>query len=67
MEMSEYVKLIQVINPSTFTVYNVLYIFLCSVSLKFGVVTMLSGLIGVPLGSYAAQKFRIRNGRADPL
>ncbi|XP_021952664.1 protein spinster isoform X2 [Folsomia candida] len=37
------------------------------VSLKFGVVTMLSGLIGVPLGSYAAQKFRIRNGRADPL
>lgn len=28
---------------------------------------MLSGLIGVPLGSYAAQKFRVRNARADPL
>jgi hypothetical protein len=28
---------------------------------------MLSGLIGVPLGSYAAQKLRVRNPRADPL
>jgi hypothetical protein len=28
---------------------------------------MLSGLLGVPIGSYAAQRLRKRNARADPL
>jgi len=28
---------------------------------------MVSGIIGVPLGSIAAQKLRVRNPRADPL
>lgn len=43
------------------------YIFASRVSLKFGVITMLSGIIGVPLGSFAAQKLRVKNPRADPL
>lgn len=34
---------------------------------KFGVITMLSGLVGVPAGSILAQKLRVRYPRADPL
>lgn len=37
------------------------------ISLKFGVIAMLSGLIGVPLGSYLSQKLKHRYERADPL
>ncbi|CAG7819620.1 unnamed protein product [Allacma fusca] len=37
------------------------------VSFKFGLITMISGIIGVPLGSIVAQKLRERNSRADPL
>lgn len=35
------------------------------VSLYFGVITMMSGLIGVPLGSYLAQRLRVNYPRAD--
>jgi hypothetical protein len=38
-----------------------------SVAFKFGLITMLSGLVGVPLGSIAAQKLRTRYPRVDPL
>lgn len=38
-----------------------------SVSYKFGIVAMLSGLIGVPLGSFLAQHFRKTHQRTDPL
>jgi hypothetical protein len=69
VQMSEYV------SSSLFDIFYYLWLIydnnhvfcIFSVSLKFGIVTMLSGLIGVPLGSYAAQKFRTRNARADPL
>ncbi|XP_031641186.1 protein spinster isoform X1 [Contarinia nasturtii] len=37
------------------------------VSYKFGIVAMLSGLIGVPLGSYLAQRFRRAGHNSDPL
>ncbi|KAF4527802.1 hypothetical protein B566_EDAN016214 [Ephemera danica] len=37
------------------------------VAFKFGLITMLSGLVGVPLGSIAAQKLRTRFPRVDPL
>lgn len=36
------------------------------VSYKFGIVAMLSGLIGVPFGSYLAQRLRPSNPRCDP-
>ncbi|CAL8123083.1 unnamed protein product [Orchesella dallaii] len=38
-----------------------------NVSFIFGVVTMMSGLIGVPLGALAATKLRARSLKADPL
>lgn len=38
---------------------------LFSVSFIFGVITMISGLIGVPLGSYLAQRLRVNYPRAD--
>lgn len=38
-----------------------------SVSYKFGIVAMLSGLIGVPLGSFLAQYFRRTHQRTDPI
>jgi hypothetical protein len=37
------------------------------VAYKFGVITMIAGLIGVPLGSILAQKLRVRWHQADPL
>lgn len=40
---------------------------LSDVAFKFGLITMLSGLVGVPLGSIAAQKLRTRFPRVDPL
>ncbi|KAH0561730.1 protein spinster isoform X3 [Cotesia glomerata] len=37
------------------------------VSFIFGVIAMLAGLLGVPLGSVLAQKLRVRYHQADPL
>ena len=37
------------------------------ISFKFGIVMTLSGLLGVPIGSYVAQKIRHRVPNADPL
>lgn len=37
-----------------------------SVSYKFGMITMLAGLIGVPMGSIMAQRLRHRAENADP-
>ncbi|XP_026669694.1 protein spinster isoform X2 [Ceratina calcarata] len=37
------------------------------VAYKFGLIGMASGLIGVPLGSFLAQKLRVRWHQADPL
>ncbi|XP_050531599.1 protein spinster isoform X2 [Daktulosphaira vitifoliae] len=38
-----------------------------SVSFKFGLIAMVAGLIGVPLGSYISQRFKISYPKADPL
>merc|ERR1712012_662335 len=38
-----------------------------SVAFVFGVITMMSGIIGVPLGSLASTKWRPKEPRADPL
>ncbi|PSN36607.1 Protein spinster [Blattella germanica] len=37
------------------------------VTYKFGIIAMISGLIGVPLGSIAAQRLRTRYPRIDPF
>lgn len=37
-----------------------------SISYKFGLVAMLAGLIGVPLGSFLAQRLRGRYENCDP-
>ncbi|XP_035725296.1 protein spinster-like isoform X1 [Vespa mandarinia] len=37
------------------------------VDYKFGLIAMVSGLIGVPLGSFLAQKFRVYWSSTDPL
>ncbi|KAI5718991.1 hypothetical protein M8J76_003372 [Diaphorina citri] len=37
------------------------------ISFKFGIITMLSGLIGVPLGSLLSQRLKHKYERADPL
>lgn len=37
------------------------------VSFQFGIAMMLSGLIGVPIGSFASQKLSSFSLRADPL
>lgn len=42
-------------------------LFHCSISFKFGLVAMLSGLIGVPLGPFLSQLLRSRFSRIDPL
>lgn len=34
---------------------------------KFGLIAMISGLIGVPLGSFLAQKLRVYWSSSDPL
>ncbi|KAF7987365.1 hypothetical protein HCN44_003127 [Aphidius gifuensis] len=38
-----------------------------SATFSFGVIAMTAGIIGVPLGSYMAQKLRLRWQQADPL
>lgn len=38
-----------------------------SVSLRFGAITMLSGIIGVPLGTYLTQKLKKNSCRNDPI
>lgn len=38
-----------------------------SVSYKFGIVAMMSGLVGVPLGSGLAQYFRRKHENSDPI
>ena len=38
-----------------------------SVAFVFGVITMMSGIIGVPMGSLASTKWRPKEPRADPL
>lgn len=43
------------------------YYCICSVTYKFGIIAMLSGLIGVPLGSILAQRLRSRYPRIDPM
>lgn len=47
------------------------FVFPCSVfvsvSYIFGLIAMLAGLLGVPLGSFLGQKMRINFPRADPL
>ena len=40
---------------------------LAGISLRFGIVMTLSGLLGVPLGSYISQQIRHRVPNADPL
>lgn len=37
-----------------------------SISYKFGIIAMLSGLVGVPMGSLLAQRLRPRYDRIDP-
>lgn len=39
----------------------------CSVSLVFGGITMVAGLVGVPLGTVLSQVLKRRYPRADPL
>ncbi len=51
-------------------VQTVIYTFTClhfSVSLVFGAVMMLSGIVGVPLGSVLSTKLKQRYPRADPI
>lgn len=43
------------------------YVFTYRVSLIFGSLTMISGIIGVPLGAYLAQRLRKKHARADPV
>ncbi|EFX84684.1 hypothetical protein DAPPUDRAFT_99565 [Daphnia pulex] len=38
-----------------------------SVSYIFGLIAMIAGLLGVPLGSFLGQKLRVRYQRADPI
>lgn len=38
-----------------------------SVSFRFGAITMASGIIGVPLGTYVAQRLKKSAPRADPI
>ncbi|KAL1140200.1 hypothetical protein AAG570_000132 [Ranatra chinensis] len=40
---------------------------LADVSYKFGAITMVSGLIGVPLGSFLAQRLKTTMPRVDPI
>lgn len=45
------------------TFYNIIH----SVSFRFGAITMTSGIIGVPLGTYIAQRLKKNSPRADPI
>ena len=38
-----------------------------SVSKIFGLIAMMAGLLGVPLGSFLGQKLRVRYPKADPI
>lgn len=40
---------------------------ICSVSLRFGAITMISGIIGVPLGTFLTQKLKKKSHRNDPI
>lgn len=40
---------------------------ICSVSFRFGFLTMISGIIGVPLGTYLTQKLKKDSCRNDPI
>lgn len=51
------------IRPLAWLCFNVAYVF--SVAYKFGVVSMVSGLLGVPAGSLVAQHLRHRYPRID--
>lgn len=42
-------------------------VFIYRVAFIFGSLTMLSGIIGVPLGAYLAQRLRKKHQRADPV
>lgn len=42
-------------------------IFIYRVAFIFGSITMISGIIGVPLGAYLAQRLRKKHQRADPV
>ena len=42
-------------------------ILISSVSVKFGIVSMMAGLMGVPLGSAVAQRLRLIDPTCDPL
>lgn len=43
------------------------YYYICSVTYKFGIIAMVSGLVGVPLGSILAQRLRSRYRCIDPV
>lgn len=43
------------------------HIEIADVSFKFGAITMISGIVGVPLGSYLSQRLNKKNPRADPI
>lgn len=43
------------------------YSYSSSVSVRFGVIAMLAGIIGVPLGTYLTQKLRKKSHRYDPI
>lgn len=43
------------------------HVTLDDVSFIFGLIAMLAGLLGVPLGSFLGQKLRVRYQRADPI
>lgn len=44
-----------------------LTLIISSVAFKFGLITMLAGLLGVPLGSYLSQKLKKRYASCDPV
>jgi uncharacterized membrane protein YfcA len=43
------------------------YCYVYSVTYKFGIIAMVSGLVGVPLGSLLAQRLRPQYPRIDPM
>jgi hypothetical protein len=44
-----------------------LFLLTFSIAFVFGIVTMMSGIIGVPMGSLMSTKWRPKNQRIDPL
>lgn len=51
------------INPYKMYYRNSIY----SVAFRFGAITMVSGIIGVPLGTYLTQKLKKDSCRNDPI